>query len=207
MSTPSITTDSTLLSNAAPILAGGAAEAVNDKIANAGALAVAPGSHALAAGSERNLGLENSVKNADALLNANEKGMPAAERDKMIQALIGSLSRTNPGMNASPKVAEEAAETMRRLVKAVMKAMKSLFGKGGAENSGDEKEPIWMIGRSGGSSGYGMMHDQLKELLERKGDEFDSAHKAAEKGQQAKLDMDNLDTPGMGAMGGPGRKG
>jgi len=190
-----------LQSNAAPELTD-VAGAVNDKLVNAETLSPTPGSDAINAGAERNLGLESSERKADDLLKSHAKGMTPEERDKKIESLMATLARTSPMPNQAPKLAEEAAETMRRLVKAVMDALKSMFKMGGKnpENSqdGSEAQPIWMIGRSKHASGYGLLHDQLKGLMEEKEKEFDDSAKDATKAHNKDLDNDSSPAPDMG---------
>lgn len=190
-----------LQSNAAPVLTD-VASAVNNKLVNAEPLSPNPGSEAIAAGADRNLGLESSERKVDDLLKSHAGGMTPEERDKKIESLMGTLARTSPMPNQAPKVAEEAAETMRRMVKAVMDALKSIFKLGAKDpendGGGEGSQPIWMIGRSQHASGFGMLHDQLKELMEQKGSEFADAAKDATKAHGKDLDGENLNTPDMG---------
>ncbi|MBD8088393.1 hypothetical protein IFT48_00100 [Pseudomonas fluorescens] len=193
--------DPSVQSNAGSVLADGVASAVNDKLVNADSLQPNTTSDALKSGSERNLGLEDSQRKADDLLKGHEKGMTPEERDLKAKDLMASLARTNPMPNQAPRVAEEAAETMRRLVKAIMNAIKSIFKLGAdAENDGKggESEPIWMLGRGQHASGFGVIHDQLKELMEKKTEQFDDASKDAAKTQESDLDKAGLDTPEIG---------
>ena len=190
-----------LQSNAAPVLAD-VASAVNDNLVNAEPLSPNPGSDAITAGADRKLGLESSGRKVDDLLKSHASGMTPEERDKKIESLMGTLARTSPMPNQAPKVAEEAAETMRRLVKAVMDAIKSMFKLGGKDpendSGGEGSQPIWMIGRSQHASGFGMLHDQLKELMDQKESEFEGAAKNATKAHDKGLDSENLNTPDMG---------
>lgn len=190
-----------LQTNAAPVLSD-VAGAVNDKLVNSEPLAPTPGSDAITSGADRNLSLESTQRKTDDLLKSHEKGMTPKERDEKIDSLMATLARTSPMPNQAPNVAEEAAETMRRLVKAVMNAIKAMFGQGGNEpENGSEAgkpEPIWMIGRGQHASGFGMMHDQLKELLEQKQKAFDGAAKDSAKAHDKGLDNDSSPSPDNG---------
>lgn len=191
--------DPALRTNAAPLLAGGASQAVAGLNSDSNALASNLSSEAITRGVERNLGLESVVRQGEDLIKAHESGMSAQERDKRVNALVSTLSNARPGQGSgqTPDVVQEAAETMKRLVKALMRIMRSLFAHGTADPSEDigGNEPIWAIGKSGGgSSGYGPQHDRLLELLTAKDDEFQKAAQEATRKHEAALD-DGLNTP------------
>lgn len=191
--------DPALRTNAAPLLVGGASQVVAGLNSESSALVTNLTSEAITRGAERNLGVESVVRQGEDLIKAHESGMSAQERDRRVQALVSSLSHARPGQGPgqTADVVQEAAETMKRLVKAIMRIMRSLFAQGSPDPSEElgGNEPIWAIGRSGGgSSGYGPQHDRLLELLTAKDDEFQKAAQEATKRQDAALD-DGLDTP------------